>query len=171
MFFLFPFAPDNLVSRDGFGRPVPCQAAHSKFSVRRDSSRFPRRLPFIYFFNRHKTPSGQSRVYRATQLRTDGVHCRESAIRRHRASSPQGSSSGGCCLFRYHHRPTFVRLASLFPHLLLVYQYVLNRHTMCGTESTRGYVEPSKTQGGKKQRRVILQYWRVKWVVCITPVQ
>ena len=28
--------------------------------------------------NRH-TPSGQSRVYRVTQLRTDGVHCRESA--------------------------------------------------------------------------------------------
>ena len=25
------------------------------------------------------TPSGKSRVYRVTQLRTDGVHCRESA--------------------------------------------------------------------------------------------
>ena len=34
-------------------------------------------VPFIYL-NRH-TPSVQSRVYRATQLRTDGVHCRESA--------------------------------------------------------------------------------------------
>ncbi|CAN0391187.1 unnamed protein product, partial [Ascophyllum nodosum] len=33
--------------------------------------------PFIYL-NRH-TPSGQSRVYRVTQLRTNGVHCRESA--------------------------------------------------------------------------------------------
>ena len=32
---------------------------------------------FIYF-KRH-TPSGQSRVYRVTQLRTNGVHCRESA--------------------------------------------------------------------------------------------
>ena len=30
------------------------------------------------FINCH-TPSGQSRVYRVTQLRTDGVHCRESA--------------------------------------------------------------------------------------------
>ena len=36
-----------------------------------------RRLPFIYL-NRH-TPSGQSRVYRVTHLRTDGVYCRESA--------------------------------------------------------------------------------------------
>ena len=48
---------------------------------------------------------------------------------------------------------------------------ICTRRTICGTESTRGCGEPSKTQGGKKQRRVILQYWRVKWVVCITPVQ
>ena len=26
---LSPFAPENLVSRDGFGRPVPRQPAHS----------------------------------------------------------------------------------------------------------------------------------------------
>ena len=32
----------------------------------------------LFIFNR-LTPSGQSRVYRVTQLRTDGVHCRESA--------------------------------------------------------------------------------------------
>ena len=32
----------------------------------------------VYLWNRH-TPSGQSRVYRVTRLRTDGVHCRESA--------------------------------------------------------------------------------------------
>ena len=32
----------------------------------------------IFIKNRH-TLSGQSRVYRVTQLRTDGVHCRESA--------------------------------------------------------------------------------------------
>ena len=31
----------------------------------------------IYFY--HHTLSGQSRVYRVTQLRTNGVHCRESA--------------------------------------------------------------------------------------------
>ena len=34
----------------------------------------------LFIFSRH-TPSGQSRVYRVTQLRTDGVHCRESAGR------------------------------------------------------------------------------------------
>ena len=32
----------------------------------------------LFILNRH-TPSGQSRDYRVTQLRTDGVHCRESA--------------------------------------------------------------------------------------------
>ena len=32
----------------------------------------------VHLWNRH-TPLGQSRVYRVTQLRTDGVHCRESA--------------------------------------------------------------------------------------------
>ena len=49
-------------------------------------------------------PSGQSRVYRVTQLRTDGVHCRESSgtiayrwrslprVLRHGTSKSQGSS-------------------------------------------------------------------------------
>ena len=35
------------------------------------------RAASIYFY--HYTTSGKSRVYRITQLRTDGVHCRESA--------------------------------------------------------------------------------------------
>ena len=29
---LSPFAPENLVSRDGFGGPVPRQLAHSPYS-------------------------------------------------------------------------------------------------------------------------------------------
>ena len=51
--------------------------AESGAYLLRDSSRVPRRRPFIHF--NHHTPSGQSRVCRVTQLRTDGVHCRESA--------------------------------------------------------------------------------------------
>ena len=79
---LSAFAPENLVSRDGFGSPVPRQPAHLHTQAEsdaylRDSSRVPRRRPFIYFHR--QTPSGQSRVYRVTQLRTDGVHRRESA--------------------------------------------------------------------------------------------
>ena len=33
----------------------------------------------VHFFNTRHTPSGQSRVYRVTLLRTDDVHCLESA--------------------------------------------------------------------------------------------
>ena len=29
VFLLCPFVPENLISRDGFGRPVPRQPAHS----------------------------------------------------------------------------------------------------------------------------------------------
>ena len=35
----------------------------------------------IYIY--HHTPSGQSRLYRVTQLRTDGVHSRESIVSKH----------------------------------------------------------------------------------------
>ena len=95
---LSPFAPENLVSRDGFDSPVPCQLAllHTQAesgAYLRDFSRFPR-CPFIYL-TRH-TPSGQFRVYRVTQLRTDGVHHQEPAGTGH--SKPQCRSSNGCCL-------------------------------------------------------------------------
>ena len=59
-------------------------------------------------WNRH-TPSGQSRVYRVTQLRTDGVHCRESD-----GTGPVNLKvvSNGCCLGRspwtnYYYSPLF----------------------------------------------------------------
>ena len=82
IFPLSAFVPENLVSRDGFGSLVPRQPAHLHTQAEsgaylQDSSRVPRRRPFIYL-NRH-TPSGQYRVYRVTQMRTDGVHCRVSA--------------------------------------------------------------------------------------------
>ena len=98
---LSPFAPENLVSRDGFdSRPVPRQPAHLQTQAEsgaylRDFSRVPRRRPFIYL-NRH-TPSSQPRVYRVTHLRTDGVHCREFA-----GTGPVNLNvvSNGCCLGR-----------------------------------------------------------------------
>ena len=51
---LSAFAPENLVSRDGFGSSVPRQPAHLHIQAEsgaylRDSSRVPRRRPFIYF--------------------------------------------------------------------------------------------------------------------------
>ena len=51
--FMSAFAPENLVSRDGFGSPIPRQPAHLHTQAEsgaylRDSSRVPRRRPFIY---------------------------------------------------------------------------------------------------------------------------
>ena len=42
---LSPCVPENLVSRDGFSRPVPRQPPESRAYLR-DSSRVPRRRPF-----------------------------------------------------------------------------------------------------------------------------
>ena len=68
----------------------------------------------VHLWNRH-APSGQSRVYWVTQLRTDGVHCRESA----------GTGPVNLKVFRTgaaladHHGPINIRLS--FPHPLLVW--------------------------------------------------
>ena len=37
----------------------------------------------VSIYNYHHTPLGQSRLYRVTQLRTDGVHCHESVVSKH----------------------------------------------------------------------------------------
>ena len=79
---LSTFAPENLVSRDGFGSPVPPQPAHLHTQAESGDSGIPpefRGGVYLFILNHHNTPSGKSRVYRVTQLRTDGVHCRESA--------------------------------------------------------------------------------------------
>ena len=98
---LSPFAPENLISRDGFGSPVPRQPAHLHTQAESGALTFTGFLPIsaaasIIYLNRH-TPSGQSRVYRVTQLRTDGVHCRESA-----GTRPVNLDvvPNGCCLGR-----------------------------------------------------------------------
>ena len=90
---LSAFAPENLVSRDGFGSPVPRQPAHLHTQAEsdaylRDSSRVPRRRPFIYL----KSPdaigsvpslSGHAIAYRWRSL---------PRVCRHMVSKPQGSS-------------------------------------------------------------------------------
>ena len=46
-------------------------------------------------------------------------------VRRHRASSPRGSSSNGCCLFAGHHGPIDVRLS--FPTPTIGLKCIINR--------------------------------------------
>ena len=86
---LSPCVPENLVSRDGFSRPVPRQPAHLHTQAEsgaylRDSSRVPRRRPL---WNRAigsvPSLSGHAIAYRWRSL---------PRVRRHRASKPQGSS-------------------------------------------------------------------------------
>ena len=88
---LSPCVPENLVSRDGFGSPVPRQPAHLHTQAEsgaylRDSSRVPRRSPFMkppYAIGSVPRLSGHAIAYRWHSL---------PRVRRHRASKPQGSS-------------------------------------------------------------------------------
>ena len=92
---LSAFAPENLVSRDEFGSPVPCQAAHlhtqaESSAYSRDSSHFPRRRcpRKICTLNRHyvvgsvPSLSGHKSAHRWRSL---------PRVRRHRARRPKGT--------------------------------------------------------------------------------
>ena len=99
---LSTFAPENLVSRDGFGSPVRRQLAHLHTQAEsgaylRDSSWVPQRRPFRYLkppYAIGSVPSlwGHAIAYRWRSL---------PRVRSHRASKPQGS----CCLGTRHHGP------------------------------------------------------------------
>ena len=88
---LYPCIPENLVSRDGFSRPVPRQPAHLHTQAESgaylgDSSRVPRRRPFMkppYAIGSVPGLLGHAFAYRWRSL---------PRVRRHRASKPQGSS-------------------------------------------------------------------------------
>ena len=88
---LSPCVPENLVSRDGFSRPVPRQPAHlhtqaGSGAYLRDSYRVPWRRPFMkppYAIGSVPSLSGHAIAYRWRSL---------PRVRRHRASNPQGSS-------------------------------------------------------------------------------
>ena len=89
---LSPCVPENLVSRDGFSRPDPRQLAHlhtqaeSGAAYLRDSSRVPRRRPFMklpYDIGSVASLLDHAIVYRWRSL---------PRVRRHRASKVHGSS-------------------------------------------------------------------------------
>ena len=89
---LSAFVPKNLVSRDGFGSPVPRQPAHlhtqAEFGAYLwNSTRVPRRRPFVikppYAIGSVPSLSGHASAYQWRSL---------PRVRRHRARKPQGSS-------------------------------------------------------------------------------
>ena len=90
---LSAFVPENLVSRDGFGSPVPRQPAHlhtqaESCAYLRDSSRVPRRRSYIYFKPPYAIESVPSLSGHAIAYRWRSPP----RVRRHRASKLQGSS-------------------------------------------------------------------------------
>ena len=90
---LSAFVPENLVSRDGFGSPVPRQPAHlhtqtESGSYFRGSSRVPWRRPFIHLQPPYAIGSVPSLSGHAIEHRWHSLP----RVRRHRASKPQGSS-------------------------------------------------------------------------------
>ena len=77
----------------------------------------------LFILNRH-TPSGESRVNRVTQFRTNGVHCREFA-----GTGPVNLKlvPNECCLGRFgQYGPIIMRLS--FPHPLLTTRYHIIFH-------------------------------------------
>ena len=88
---LSPCVPENLVSRDRFSRSIPRKPAHlhpqaESGAYLRDSSRVPRRRPFMkppYAIGSVPSLWGHAFAYRWRSLLR---------VRRHRASKPQGSS-------------------------------------------------------------------------------
>ena len=88
---LSPCVPENLVSRDGFSRPVPRQPAHLHTQAEygaylRDSSQVPRRRPFMkppYVIGSVPSLRGHAIAHRWRSL---------PRVHRHRASKPQGGS-------------------------------------------------------------------------------
>ena len=88
------YVPENLVSRDGFSRPVPRHRVHLRIQAEsgaylRDSSRVPRRRPFTYIqppYTIGSVPSLSGHAIIAYRWRS------LPRVRRHRASTPQGSS-------------------------------------------------------------------------------
>ena len=100
--FLSPFAPENLVSRDGFGSPVLRQPAHLHTQAEFGSylvitGFLPISAAASFYLFKPPYAAGQSQVNRATRLRTDDVHYRESA-----GTGPVNLKvvPNGCCLGR-----------------------------------------------------------------------
>ena len=138
--FLSPFAPENLVSLDGFGSPVqrqPCSFSILRLNVVLTHGILPAFRGGVHLFipptaiGSVPGLSGHANAYRWRSL---------PRVRRHRASSPQGSSSNGCCLFRYDHGlwPIFVRLSFSTPTILLL--VCSEAHKKCDPSSLGGCI-------------------------------
>ena len=111
MFFfpLSPFARENLVSRHGFGRPVPRKPAHFPHSGR-IWCLLAGFLPIsatatIYLYR--QPPPGQSQHYLGSRNCVPMTFTASSPLALGQYSSPQEGSSNGGCIFNHLHGPIF----------------------------------------------------------------
>ena len=120
---LSAFAPENLVSRDGFGSPIPRKPAHLHTQAEsgaylRDSSRVPRRRPFIYI----KPPYAIGSVPRLSGHAIAYRWCSLPRVHRHRVRKPQCISERVLPCLAGHHGPINMRLS--FPHVESTVKFV-----------------------------------------------
>ena len=150
---LSPCVPENLVSRDGFSRPVPRQPAHlhpqaESGAYLRDSSGVPRRRPFMkppYAIGSVPSSSGHAIAYRWRSL---------PRVRRHRASKPQGSSKRVLPWQVTMDQLIFAPLSHTHywyeVGMLKVYTYYINRHA--------GTPEKQRRQNSTSSNMVVIIY-------------
>ena len=125
---LSPYVPENVVSRNGFSRPVPRQPAH--FSILR--------LNLVLLLTEFLPISSAASIYlfrpqyaigSVPSISRHAIAYRRRSLLRvrwHRANGPQGSSSSGCCNFAGHHGPICVPLFShTVDYVLFVFSQTL----------------------------------------------
>ena len=135
---LSPFAPENLVSRDGYGHPVSRQPAYSPYSgwtwclltgflpISAAASIHLFKPP--YAIGSVLSLSGHAIAYR---------WCSLPRVRRHKANGSQRSSSnGGCRLGRSHHGPIYVRLSFTTPTIGMKWACYKYRRQHVGRQKT-----------------------------------
>ena len=116
-YFPSPFAPENLVSRDGLGCPVPRQHAYSPHSG--GICLLTEFLPISAAASIHLFMPPNA-IESVPNLSGYAIACRWYSlprVRRYRASSSQGSSRNECCFCITMDQ---LMCASLFPHPPLV---------------------------------------------------
>ena len=76
---LSAFAPENLISRDGFGSPVPRQPAHLHTEAESGRCLLTRLLPSSAAASTYLFKAAIRHRISPEFIGSDGVHCRESA--------------------------------------------------------------------------------------------
>ena len=156
---------ENLVSRDGFGRPAPRQPVHSPHS-----SRIwcligipPDFRGGVHTFTQPYAIVSVS-SYRVTQLRTDGVHCRESAGTGPVVPSSVVLDTGAT--FAGHHVSIGLLKITTIEHSVFSIQYSVFRCNGCHSEYIRtGWQSNTTLECEKKHQPAVCLIYCKYWII------